>query len=151
MIKRILCKDLYEEIERLERSVIELEEQIIELKTQLNMKTEEATSLYIENQSLRHKLEVREHGATRGSSPVDFFMGETRDEKGESSPEAHSSEIFNLTTPNDSVVAPTVERLISAQISYGKVLYIIETASKVGLLVVGFSIFLVMISSLVVK
>lgn len=60
MIKRILCKDLYEEIERLERSVIELEEQIIELKTQLNMKTEEATSLYIENQSLRHKLEVRE-------------------------------------------------------------------------------------------
>lgn len=48
------------------------------------------------------------YGATRGSSPVDFFMGETRDEKGESSPEAHSSEIFNLTTPNDSVVAPTI-------------------------------------------
>ncbi|USH00289.1 initiation control protein YabA [Thermococcus argininiproducens] len=57
MIKRILCKDLYQEIERLERSIIELEEEIIELKTQLNMKTEEATSLYIENQSLRHKIE----------------------------------------------------------------------------------------------
>ena len=60
MIKRILCKDLYKEIERLERSVIELEEQIIELKTQLNMKTEEATSLYIENQNLRHKIEMLE-------------------------------------------------------------------------------------------
>ncbi|EHR79544.1 hypothetical protein OCC_09119 [Thermococcus litoralis DSM 5473] len=60
MVKRILCKDLYEEIERLERSVVELEEQIIELKTQLNMKTEEATSLYIENQSLRHKIEMLE-------------------------------------------------------------------------------------------
>lgn len=60
MIKRILCKDLYEEIERLERSVVELEEQIIELKTQLNMKTEEATSLYIENQNLRYKIEMLE-------------------------------------------------------------------------------------------
>ncbi|ALV63640.1 hypothetical protein ADU37_CDS19410 [Thermococcus sp. 2319x1] len=60
MIKRILCKDLYEEIERLERSVVELEEQIIELKAQLNMKAKEATSLYIENQSLRHKIEMLE-------------------------------------------------------------------------------------------
>jgi len=60
VIKRRLCKDLCEEIERLERSIVELKEQIIELKTQLNMKTEEATSLYIENQSLKHKIEMLE-------------------------------------------------------------------------------------------
>ncbi|HDD31332.1 MAG TPA: hypothetical protein ENF72_01735 [Thermococcus litoralis] len=60
MIKRRLCREYIEEIERLERSVVELEEQIIELKTQLNMKTEEATNLYIENQNLRHKIEMLE-------------------------------------------------------------------------------------------
>lgn len=39
MIKKYLCKEFIEEIDRLERSVVELEEQIIELKTQLKMKT----------------------------------------------------------------------------------------------------------------
>lgn len=57
MLKERICKDLYEEIERLERSIIELEDEIIELKSQLRAKTEEATSLAIENQNLRYKLE----------------------------------------------------------------------------------------------
>ncbi|MBO8174040.1 MAG: DUF972 family protein [Thermococcus sp.] len=57
MLKEKICKDLYEEIERLERSIIELEDEIIELKAQLRAKTEEVTSLAIENQNLRYKLE----------------------------------------------------------------------------------------------
>jgi|GEM_PF-700227 len=59
-MKRWLCKDLYLEIERLERSVRELEEEIIELKMQLKRKTDEVTSLSIENASLRHKIELLE-------------------------------------------------------------------------------------------
>jgi len=59
-MKRWICKDLYLEIERLERSVVELEEEIIELKMQLKRKTEEVTSLSIENASLRHKVELLE-------------------------------------------------------------------------------------------
>ncbi|AEH25036.1 hypothetical protein [Pyrococcus yayanosii] len=57
MIKRMLCREYIEEIERLERSIVELEEEIVRLKTQLRMKTNEATSLAIENANLRHKLE----------------------------------------------------------------------------------------------
>jgi len=57
MLKEKICKDLYEEIERLERSIIELEDEIIELKAQLRAKSEEVTSLAIENQNLRYKLE----------------------------------------------------------------------------------------------
>ncbi len=59
MIKERICRDLYEEIERLERSVVELEEEIIELKTQLRMKTDELNRLAIENANLRHKLEMQ--------------------------------------------------------------------------------------------
>ncbi len=59
-MKRWLCRDLYLEVERLERSVVELEEEIIELKMQLKRKTEEATSLSIENANLRHKVELLE-------------------------------------------------------------------------------------------
>ena len=53
MLKERICKDLYEG----ERSIVELEEEIIELKAQLRAKTEEATNLAIENQNLRYKLE----------------------------------------------------------------------------------------------
>ena len=59
-MKRWLCRDLYAEIDRLERSVLELEEEIIELKMQLKRKTDEVTSLSIENASLRHKVELLE-------------------------------------------------------------------------------------------
>lgn len=55
-LKRKVCRDLYEEIDRLERSVIELEEQIIELKAQIRTKTEEVNNLAIENENLRYKL-----------------------------------------------------------------------------------------------
>jgi|Deesub1362B_J571_1020462.scaffolds.fasta_scaffold00031_64 regulator of replication initiation timing len=55
-LKRKVCRDLYEEIDRLERSVIEPEEQIIELKAQIRTKTEEVNSLAIENENLRYKL-----------------------------------------------------------------------------------------------
>ncbi|WP_054840272.1 hypothetical protein [Thermococcus sp. JCM 11816] len=58
MIKRRLCREYVEEIERLERSIVELEEQINELKMQLRLKVEEANSLAIENTSLRHKLDM---------------------------------------------------------------------------------------------
>lgn len=58
MIKRRLCREYVEEIERLERSIVELEEQINELKMQLRLKVEEANSLAIENTSLRHKLDL---------------------------------------------------------------------------------------------
>ncbi|BAD85754.1 hypothetical protein, conserved [Thermococcus kodakarensis KOD1] len=58
MIKRKLCREYVEEIERLERSIVELEEQINELKMQLRLKVEEANSLAIENTSLRHKLDM---------------------------------------------------------------------------------------------
>ncbi|AMM53221.1 hypothetical protein [Pyrococcus kukulkanii] len=57
MIKERLCREYIEEIKRLEMSIAELEETIIELKTQLRMKSEEVTSLVIENRNLRYKLE----------------------------------------------------------------------------------------------
>ncbi len=59
MIKKRLCREYIEEIERLERSVVELEDQIAELKMQLRLKVDEANRLAIENASLRHKLEVQ--------------------------------------------------------------------------------------------
>lgn len=59
MIKKRLCREYIEEIERLERSVVELEGQIAELKMQLRLKVDEANRLAIENASLRHKLEVQ--------------------------------------------------------------------------------------------
>ena len=55
-----LCREYLEEIDRLERSIVELEEQINELKMQLRLKVDEANSLSIENASLRHKLELME-------------------------------------------------------------------------------------------
>ncbi|MFA4646858.1 hypothetical protein P8X24_06305 [Pyrococcus kukulkanii] len=60
MIKERFCREYIAEIERLEKSIAELEETIIELKTQLRMKSEEATSLAIENRNLRYKLEKLE-------------------------------------------------------------------------------------------
>ncbi|ASJ06270.1 hypothetical protein [Thermococcus pacificus] len=60
MIKDRICREYLEEIERLERSVVELEEQINELKMQLRLKVDEANSLAVENASLRHKLELME-------------------------------------------------------------------------------------------
>jgi regulator of replication initiation timing len=58
MLKDRVCREYIEEIERLERSIIELEEQINELKMQLRLKVDEANSLAIENTSLRHKLDL---------------------------------------------------------------------------------------------
>ncbi|AAL80393.1 hypothetical protein PFDSM3638_01280 [Pyrococcus furiosus DSM 3638] len=60
MIRKRICKKYLEEIERLERSIVELEEQIFELKAQLRIKSEEVTSLAIENRNLRYKLEKLE-------------------------------------------------------------------------------------------
>ena len=60
MIREHLCREYLEEIERLERSIVELEERINELKMQLRLKVDEANSLAIENASLRHKLELME-------------------------------------------------------------------------------------------
>ena len=57
-MKRRLCREYIAEIERLERSIMELEEQINELKMQLRLKVDEANSLAIENANLRHKLEL---------------------------------------------------------------------------------------------
>ncbi|WP_456321853.1 initiation control protein YabA [Palaeococcus sp. (in: euryarchaeotes)] len=57
MLKERICKDLYEEIERLERSIIELEDEVIQLKAQIQAKTEEVNNLAIENENLRYKLE----------------------------------------------------------------------------------------------
>ncbi|GAB6100887.1 hypothetical protein JCM16138_01100 [Thermococcus atlanticus] len=59
MIRERLCRELYEEIERLERSIVELEEEIIELKTQLRMKNDEVNRLAAENLSLQHRLEMQ--------------------------------------------------------------------------------------------
>ena len=59
-MKSHICREYIEEIDRLERSIVELEEQINELKMQLRLKVEEANSLAIENASLRHKLELME-------------------------------------------------------------------------------------------
>ncbi|MDI3476166.1 MAG: hypothetical protein PWQ95_1894 [Thermococcaceae archaeon] len=59
-MKRIICREYLEEIERLERSIVELEEELIELRMQLRRKVEEANSLAIENANLRHKLEMME-------------------------------------------------------------------------------------------
>ncbi|WP_456367815.1 hypothetical protein [Thermococcus sp.] len=58
MIKDRLCREYVEEIERLRDSIIELEEEIKELKMQLRLKVDEANRLAIENTSLRHKLEL---------------------------------------------------------------------------------------------
>ncbi|NJF25714.1 hypothetical protein [Thermococcus sp. Bubb.Bath] len=60
MIKRKLCRDYLLEIERLEISVRELEDEITELRVQLQRKVDEANGLAIENASLRHKLEMME-------------------------------------------------------------------------------------------
>jgi len=60
VIRKRICKKYLEEIERLERSIVELEEQIFELKAQLRIKSEEVTSLAIENRNLRYKLEKLE-------------------------------------------------------------------------------------------
>jgi chromosome segregation ATPase len=57
-MKRRLCREYIEEIERLERSLRELEEEIIELKMQLQLKVDETNRLAIENASLRHKVEM---------------------------------------------------------------------------------------------
>ncbi|WP_297467879.1 hypothetical protein [Thermococcus sp.] len=58
-MKRRICKEYIQEIERLERSIRELEEEIIELRMQLRLKVDEANRLAIENESLRHKLEMQ--------------------------------------------------------------------------------------------
>ncbi len=60
MIRERLCRDYIREIERLELSVRELEDEITELRMQLRKKTEEVTSLSIENTSLRHKVNLLE-------------------------------------------------------------------------------------------
>ncbi len=60
MIREHLCREYLEEIERLERSIVELEERINELKMQLRLKVDEANSLALENASLKHKLELME-------------------------------------------------------------------------------------------
>ncbi|ASJ08253.1 hypothetical protein A3L11_03030 [Thermococcus siculi] len=60
MIRDRMCRDYIAEIERLERSMLELEDQINELKMQLRLKVDEANRLAIENASLRHKLELTE-------------------------------------------------------------------------------------------
>ncbi|WP_297535083.1 hypothetical protein [Thermococcus sp.] len=57
-MKRWICAEYIREIERLERSIEELEEEIIELKMQLKLKVDEANRLALENESLRHKLEL---------------------------------------------------------------------------------------------
>ena len=58
MIKRRLCREYIQEIERLERSIRELEEEIIELRMQLKLKVDESNRLAIENRNLRYKLEL---------------------------------------------------------------------------------------------
>jgi regulator of replication initiation timing len=65
MIRKRLCREYLEEIERLERSIRELEDEIIELRMQLNMKVDEANRLAIENASLRHKIEMLERREKR--------------------------------------------------------------------------------------
>jgi len=65
MIKERLCGEYLEEIERLERSIRELEEQITELKMQLRLKVDEANRLAVENASLRHKVEMMERREER--------------------------------------------------------------------------------------
>ena len=65
MIRKRLCREYLEEIERLERSIRELEDEIIELRMQLNMKVDEANRLAIENASLRHKVEMLERREKR--------------------------------------------------------------------------------------
>jgi len=58
MVKRRLCREYIQEIERLERSIRELEEEIIELRMQLKLKVDESNRLAIENRNLRYKLEL---------------------------------------------------------------------------------------------
>ncbi|WP_457743051.1 hypothetical protein [Thermococcus sp.] len=57
-MRKWICAEYIREIERLERSIRELEEEIIELKMQLKLKVDEANRLALENESLRHKLEL---------------------------------------------------------------------------------------------
>ena len=57
-MKRRLCREYIQEIERLERSIRELEEEIIELRMQLKLKVDEVNRLAIENANMRHKIEV---------------------------------------------------------------------------------------------
>jgi len=64
-MKRRICREYIEEIERLERSIRELEEEIIELRMQLKLKVDEVNRLAIENASLRHKLEMMERREKR--------------------------------------------------------------------------------------
>ncbi len=60
MIREHLYQEYIEEIDRLERSIVELEERINKLKMQLRLKVDEANSLAIENANLRHRLELME-------------------------------------------------------------------------------------------
>ena len=59
MIKERICREYIKEIKRLENSIRELEEEIIELRMQLKLKVDEVNRLAIENASLRHKLEMQ--------------------------------------------------------------------------------------------
>ncbi|ASJ09848.1 hypothetical protein A3L12_00275 [Thermococcus sp. P6] len=59
MIRERVCRKYLEEIERLERSLRELEDQLTEVKMQLRLKVDEANRLAIENANLRHRLEVQ--------------------------------------------------------------------------------------------
>jgi len=65
VIKNRLCREYLMEIDRLERSMVELEEQITELKMQLQLKVDEANRLAIENTSLRHRIEMMERREKR--------------------------------------------------------------------------------------
>jgi len=65
MIRERLCADYLREILRLEASLRELEEEMRELRMQLNLKVDEANRLAIENANLRHKLEVMERRERR--------------------------------------------------------------------------------------
>jgi len=60
MIKERICREYLLEIARLERSIRELEQEIVELKMQIQMKTADATNLAVENANLRHRVEVLE-------------------------------------------------------------------------------------------
>ena len=58
MIRERLCREYIDEIDRLERSIRELEDELIELRMQLRKKVEEATYLSVENENLRYKVEM---------------------------------------------------------------------------------------------
>ncbi|NJE30202.1 hypothetical protein E3E38_03935 [Thermococcus sp. 18S1] len=65
MIRERLCREYLEEIDRLERSLRELEDELVELRMQLNLKVDEANRLAIENASLRHRIEMMERREKR--------------------------------------------------------------------------------------